>query len=1365
VNYADRVRRILFFTICLALILPLPPFLRGAEDHIRFQHLTVEDGLSQGMVNCILQDKIGFMWFGTNSGLNRYDGFKIRTYFREENNENSLCGNNITCLLEDNGGNIWIGTTSGLSRFDPLREEFKKFYHQPQNENSLSNNSIISLDKGDNGCLWIGTAGGLNCYDPEKMVFNRFSIQSSKKNNSAPTRINAIHVEDAEKIWIGTNRELVLFNPQKGTVQQAGIIVDGQIRAFNRAASHIYQDREGVIWVVGAGRMFNKDQKKGMNFISLGGNKLPQVNVTAIFQDFRGKVWFTTWGWGAFILDKITGEVQNCTVNPYRDDSVSTNHHPCVYADRGGVVWLGTGGYGLDKWTAEYNWFGKYSQNPQSNKGLGFRSVRAIYRDQRGDLWVGGYGGLDRIDVKKDRFTHYRVNKEMKNGLSATNVSSIEGDPIDPLHFMWIGFDSGDLDKFDLKKGVITARYNVRGILQQSTQYDINDIAEDKKGRLWLATPQGLVKFDVKEESFKSIPADKGEVTGNRAVNVQTLKDHGQDRLLLGTLAKGLLRFDKSSESLSNFLIDGRNPLKRQRVLSIYPDDKGNIWAGTAGSGLFCLNPDMKAVTQYTTNVGLPDNVIYGIVEDHFGDFWISTNRGLCRFRPGRNSFRNYPAATGLQSLEFNWGAYYKDREGTIYFGGVNGVNVVHPEIVWDNPFKPQVALTDFQIFNKSVPIGSGAAGEPVLKQAISRTSNLILSYHNNVLSFEFAALHYVSPDKNKYAYKMEGFEQDWNYVSDRRYVTYTALPHGEYIFRVKAANSDGLWDNEGCKLHLRIMPPLWATWWFRILVILLLISIAALFLQIRTASIRRRNIQLQESNIVLNREIAERKKIEKALTESEKNYRTLFVSIPDPILIFHQENHRILDCNQAALDRFGYSRQELGQMTPFDLHAPSDPPTATIVIHQPRQHILLTRDKKQLQVEVHTSEVDYRSEQAYVAIIRDVTLQKQLEQELNQAQKMESIGKLAGGIAHDFNNLLTAMLGHAELALMKMIKDSPLEKDIRAILNSGQRASGLISQLLAFGRKQLIKPIVLNVNELIGDLHSMLRRLIGEDITITAQLKPGLANIKADPVQVEQILINLIINARDAIREHNGAGGAKKITLKTDQVTLDDRFVEGHLEVHSGRYIVISVSDTGIGMDESTKKQIFDPFFTTKGESEGTGLGMSTVYGIVKQNRGSIYVYSEPDRGTTIKIYWPASSEHVKIGKSEPLSAAAVAVFRTVLVVEDDKNVRDFTRAALQELGYDVTACATGIEAMDLVESKGKSFDLLITDLIMPEMNGRELSDKLAARFPQLKIIITSGYPDRHLNQLQDLPTGIQFMAKPYSIQTLVAIINSISD
>jgi PAS domain S-box-containing protein len=526
--------------------------------------------------------------------------------------------------------------------------------------------------------------------------------------------------------------------------------------------------------------------------------------------------------------------------------------------------------------------------------------------------------------------------------------------------------------------------------------------------------------------------------------------------------------------------------------------------------------------------------------------------------------------------------------------------------------------------------------------------------------------------------------------------------------------------------------------------------------------------------------DISERKKVEQALIASEAKYRILAETAQD-IILMHDLHGKLIYTNQAGLNCLKYERQEVEGKSVIDFVAPED---REEVIERQKSRLkgntglllyninLIDSEGNYIPFEVSSSVVKEKGRPAMCLVFcRDLSTRKKLEDQLHQSQRMESIGTLAGGIAHDFNNLITIINGLSEISIRKLEEDHPIYRDLRSIHAAGKKAEELTRKLLAFSRKQIIHPKITDINIVISDLDKMLRRLIREDINIEMNLYPQILHIKADPGQIEQILINLIVNARDAISERQD-DPEKNIKITTRPVRIDASFLKEHPESQPGMYILISVSDSGIGMDVETINKIFEPFYTTKEKGHGTGLGMSTVYGIVKQNSGFIAIESKPNQGSKIDVYWPSVEE--KLPVDDPMTDLMPddKVLRgkeNILVVEDDNDVRYLTSFALRNLGYTVFEASSGKEALDIAkhhissDNGDEKIDLMITDLIMPGMNGKVLADKISKMSDTIKILYTSGYSEDHINGENIVLEEETFLQKPFTIKTLAEKVRSI--
>jgi PAS domain S-box-containing protein len=484
-------------------------------------------------------------------------------------------------------------------------------------------------------------------------------------------------------------------------------------------------------------------------------------------------------------------------------------------------------------------------------------------------------------------------------------------------------------------------------------------------------------------------------------------------------------------------------------------------------------------------------------------------------------------------------------------------------------------------------------------------------------------------------------------------------------------------------------------------------------------------------------------------LKEKDKRFRLLFEDHPQPMYVFDSESRHLLEANAAAAHLYGYSRDEFRAKRLSDLDADPESPTMEPLPSRSGMPVTIWRHRTSagriIDLEAAVHEIEYAGRKARLAVLLDITGRRQLEEQLRQAQKMEAVGMLAGGVAHDFNNLLTIITGYSQLILNNLDTDDANRHSVEQIMKAGERAAALTKQLLAFSRRQVLQPRVLDLNKLVTSISTMLQRLIGEDIDLRLVLPTDLGRVNADPGQIEQVVMNLVVNARDAMPK----GGV--LTLETANIDLDSNYAKAHIAVRSGPYVMIAVSDNGSGMDDATKERLFEPFFTTKGTGKGTGLGLSTVFGIVKQSGGSVEVYSEPNRGTSVKVYLPRIDRPVSL-ETQVSRRKVGRGTETVLLVEDDEMVRNLVRETLERDGYRILDAPGPIEARRISDQHKEPIQLLITDVVMPKVSGRELAQQLVERRPSMKVLYMSGYTDNAIVNSGILRKEVAFIQKPFT-------------
>jgi ligand-binding sensor domain-containing protein len=845
-----------------------------------FDHLGIDQGLSNLTATSIFQDSKGFMWFGTLNGLNRYDGYQIKTYFNDPKDSTSLSDNRITIVFEDNRRNLWIGTNvGGLNLYRRDVDKFHRFTKESAVKKfRISSNKIETIFQDSKGNLWVGTNDGLNIFNYENSCFTPFYKEDGDPSSLNSNQIYAI-IENQEKdlIILTNERELNKYNSQhQGFVHFAFENAEGT--SLNTARI-LYRDRENNTWIGTLDNGLIRQSKTGMKqYRHVNGDRSISHNlIRTILQDDRGTIWIGTDGGGLNLYNPLTDDFTNIKSDPENKTSLSSNAIYSLYQDKAGTIWIGTFGGGIDIYNRFKEKFIHYTSQPNKSNSLSNKSVLALLEDSKGILWIGtDGGGLNMFDRKTNVFKNFRHSSKDPNSISADVVKSLHEDKNGNL---WIGTYLGGLNYYD------RAKNRFQKIIQDANSSVMNiiwNIYEDSRGNLWLSTlGHGLTLYNPDNKTFHHFKP----LTGEGALgdyNVITMLEDSDGNLWIGTEDHGINLYHYETGTFS-YLQNNPNDstsLNSDHAWVIFEDSKNQIWIGTAGGGLNLYNREKKNFQHFTMHDGLPSDIISGILEDKDDNLWITTGKGLSKFNPQKKSFKNFDVKDGLQSNDFNINAVCESRSGELYMGGVNGFNIFNPARLRDNPYVPPVIITDFQVFNKPVKIGGSDA---ILQKQITETEALKLSYRESVISFRFAALNYISPEKNEYAYKMEGFETEWNYVGTKREVTYTNLDPGTYTFRVKASNNDGIWNHEGVAIKVIITPPWWKTLWFQGLLFAFIITGIVLIYKIRTYSIRKtmrlekeRELKIKEAEMREERLKHEKHVIElsKSKLESEVHFK-----------------------------------------------------------------------------------------------------------------------------------------------------------------------------------------------------------------------------------------------------------------------------------------------------------------------------------------------------------------------------------------------------------------------------------------------------------------------------------------------------------
>ncbi len=815
---------------------------------IEFDHLTNEDGLPNSTINTLLQDKYGFLWFGTYNGLSRFDGYHFTVYKNNSKKNNTISDNRINILFEDREGTLYVGTwDQGLNIYNRASESFTR-YQKTDQPNSISSNKIYSIAEDSKGYIWIGTPdAGLSRFDKKTKQFKQIAMPASYNNTSCV----AIAIDKNDNLWLtNTGDGLFKYQPDKDefTMINNPLQNDANMTGWNKK---MLFDKKGFLWIATRGTgLYRYDTQNNTMQHWLSDLKNPNSISSNMVYDILEKddnyMWIATDGGGINLFDIKNNIFYQYTNNQGIANTISTNAVYCLFKDKAGIVWIGTFSGGVNIYNPYKQKFPCYRPNPQNTNSLIYKSVLAIYQDRDNDIIIGtDGGGFDILKTDKDgeKFVHYRPDKANPLNSAPPVVKAIFQDSEGNI---WFGTWSKGLVKFDKKTGNFKYfPWNDRDPNTLSGP-DVWCFSEDSKKQLWIGVlGRGLDVMDIKTEKIVK-KYNSFDNSGFKGANVFSIYKDSKNRYWSITEGDGINKYIEGTDKFVNYQNDPRNynSLSFNDVRSVFEDSKGQLWFGTLGGGINLYNERTEDFTAITESDGLISNTVMGILEDNAGNLWISTNKGMCKYNPKTKKFRNYDVADGLQANEFNYCASIKSKSGRFYFGGINGFNAFFPEKIVDNSFKPPVFITSFSIFNRPITVDSP---DSILNKSILETKDIVLSYDKSVFTFEFAALNYIQTKKNQYAFMMENFEKDWNYVGYKRDATYTNLDPGTYYFKVKASNNDQVWNEEGVTIKITITPPFWKTWWFRLLFSLLIAGGAVGFYFYRMNQIKRKNAHLEK--------------------------------------------------------------------------------------------------------------------------------------------------------------------------------------------------------------------------------------------------------------------------------------------------------------------------------------------------------------------------------------------------------------------------------------------------------------------------------------------------------------------------------------
>lgn len=851
------------------------------EKYFRFTHITVEDGLSLNEVTNIIQDASGFMWIGTYNGLNRYDGYNFKIFLPKTGSEKSISNHVINAIAEDKYGNIWIGTLDGLNKYNKYTEKFFIYKHNPQNKKSISSNNILSLLVDNSGELWIGTLDGLNKYNYKTNDFTVIKKVSDRLNPDSLNSVVCIEEDYDGNLWLGTWNGLTCMNKNGKVIKQLFSQPPNYKNFDYRIVSYLLMDNSKNLWIGLSSRGLAKyDIRAGKikfyKSVINNQNSISDNHINVIFQDSKNNLWIGTKNG----LNKYIPENDNFIRffnDPKNSYSIIDNNIRAICEDKTGILWIGTSG-GVSKIYFPENKFYYLEDKIKINQ-----RINSIFFDDENNLWIGSFEGVYKIkDESVVQLKHIPGNA---NSLSDNYVLSVFRDS---KGFVWIGTHHSGLNMYDPRKRKFKLfRYNINDTTSISNN-GITSIIEDRNGNLWFSTWWGLNRFDRVNEKFYRYLNDKNNPYSLPYDLVWVVFEDSKGMIWVGTDGGGAAMLNPLTNKFKIFKKDSdeRYRISENRVIAIYESSDGIIWFGTT-DGLSCYDYKTDRTKIYTVNDGLPGNIINGIIEDEDGILWLSSDKGLSKFDRNNNKFYNYTKRNGLKELEFNQNAFGKNKSGYIHFACKNGLVFFNPDSIKDEYLTAPIVFTDLKLFNESIPVSESS----ILKSSISQIKQIEIPSKYNVITIEFALLDFYNVKKNKYYYKLDGFDKDWNNVGTRNLATYTNLPPGKYRFIVKAYNDDGVRNVKVASIDIIILPAFYQTKFFKFLVLLLIAVTIVLYINFKTKRIIKLNKLLEEKVLQrtkdldnsinkLNEEILERKKVEEKVRAALKEKEILLKEI-----------------------------------------------------------------------------------------------------------------------------------------------------------------------------------------------------------------------------------------------------------------------------------------------------------------------------------------------------------------------------------------------------------------------------------------------------------------------------------------------------
>lgn len=1227
INKYRTVRLVFLFSVSTFIIFS-PSHIYSQQSNITFQHFSIAQGLYESIDESVIQDRDGYLWFGTWGGIQKFDGYQFTTYKHELNNSSSIDNAFVQTLFEDREGIIWVGTFNGLEKFDKRNGSFTHYKpHEPGPETEWSNH-VYSICEDKYGILWVGTGDGLNKFDKNSNKF--ICIRNDNKNpgSISSNNVNVIYEDKAGSLWFGTGSGLDKLDRKTNKFIHFWYDPNNKSEWSNYCVNTIFEDKSGIIWLGTREGLVAFDQKAGTFAPYL---KEERNSISSICEDESGHLWIGSLKSGLYSFNKKTKMLTNYLHDDKDPGSLSSNSITSICFERSGTIWITTFD-GVNKLNISRKAFLHYQ----------FDKINSIVEGRNNKIWINTQNGLKKLDSQTGQIVQSPIN--------------IKGDHIlyeDDKGSLWFAEADGGLIKQD-KLGNITKFFTPTG---EEFKYFVDLIYETSDRNIWISTSgEGLF--------FLNLITRKINRVNIPAAHINCIYEDALGLIWIGSFTRGLYSYDRKTDSIKSYIYNPKDTtsISGQTILVAREDKNGILWFGTNG-GLNKYDPSTSSFTHFTDKNGILSGATFSILIDKNGNFWFNTRNGISKFNPATSSLKNYGASDGLPENGFmDWRGVQSD-DGRIYFANSNELIGFLPDDIRNNNFIPPIVITNFLILDKSFPI----------------KNKIELSHTENFISFEFAALNYVSTEKNQYAYKMEGVDKDWVYSGTRRFVSYPNLDPGEYIFSVKGSNNDGVWNESGTSIRIIILPPFWETWFAYL------------------------------------------------------SYASLFI-------------FALYGIRRYEMNRISYKNQ----------------------------------------VELDTAVMKEREETDVIK------------------------SRFFANISHEFRTPLTLILGPAEKIISQTSDD--VIKDANIIKRNSRRLLQLINQLLDLSKLESGK---LKLEASKGNIVSFVKGVAlsfeslaeSKDITLKLMSEKDFIELYFDKEKMMKILTNILSNAFKFTPDE----GTIAVSINSKPPSFPP-LVKGELQEGS---VEIRINDTGIGIPQEEIPKLFDRFYQVDSsftkEYEGTGLGLALTKELVELHRGKINVESKIGDSqnkqtglpsgqagwTEFLVTLPLGSSHLQADEiittvKTQTSIVPVeqesyeselnentfdskAISNTdwdnkdpseektiILVVEDNYDMREYIKQSLVDK-YQVEEAVNGEQGVRKAEKIIP--DLIITDMMMPRMDGNELTNILKnnEKTNHIPIVLLTARSGQE-NKIEGLETGADdYLTKPFEIKELLARIDNL--